>query len=90
VITKPTKPNKQNTKTSDTTMSSNINPETGESVNGGGGVNGGGRSSRFTLWVAFLVFASITMGSAVEVVRAVSCCVAALTKIKQEGTRRID
>jgi hypothetical protein len=45
-------------------MSSNsINMETGEAV------GNGGRSPRFTLWVAFLVFASITMGSAVEVVR---------------------
>jgi hypothetical protein len=43
--------------------SGNIDPATGESV------NGGGRSPRFTTWVAFLVFASITMGSAVEVVR---------------------
>jgi hypothetical protein len=38
----------------------NINPETGELVSG--------RSPRFTLWIAFLVFATITMGSAVGVV----------------------
>lgn len=38
----------------------NINHETGEAV--------GGRSPRFTTWVAFLVFATITMGSSVEVV----------------------
>jgi hypothetical protein len=43
--------------------SNNINPDTGEAV------SNGGRSPRFTQWVAFLVFASITMGSAVEVVR---------------------
>ena len=46
---------------------SNVNPETGEVV-------GQGRSPRFTLWVAFLVFATITMGSAVEVVRCCCCC----------------
>lgn len=38
----------------------NINPETGESI-----VQS--RSSRFKLWVAFLVFSTITMGSAVGV-----------------------
>lgn len=38
----------------------NINQETGETMMG--------RSPRFTMWVAFLVFATITMGSAVEVV----------------------
>jgi hypothetical protein len=35
-----------------------INTETGESA--------GGRSPRFTQWVAFLVFSTITLGSAVE------------------------
>lgn len=39
----------------------NINAETGELINSS-------RSPRFTLWVAFLVFATITMGSAVGVV----------------------
>ena len=39
-----------------------INQETGELI------NPSGRSPRFTLWVAFLVFATITMGSAVGVV----------------------
>jgi len=39
----------------------NINAETGETLNT--------RSSRFTQWVAFLVFSCITMGSAVQVVR---------------------
>ena len=38
-----------------------IDRETGELV-------GGRASSRFTLWVAFLVFATITLGSSVEVV----------------------
>lgn len=38
-----------------------INQETGESM-------GRGRSPRFTLWVAFLTFAAITMGAAIEVV----------------------
>jgi hypothetical protein len=38
-----------------------IDQETGEST-------GLGRSPRFTLWVAFLTFATITMGAAVEVV----------------------
>jgi hypothetical protein len=37
----------------------NINPETGEATNTG-------RSPRFTLWVAFLVFSTITMISSVE------------------------
>jgi len=41
----------------------NINQETGEVVNSG-------RSPRFTLWVAFLVFATVTMGSAISVKRA--------------------
>ena len=39
----------------------NVNQETGELINSG-------RSPRFSLWVAFLVFATITMGSAVGVV----------------------
>jgi hypothetical protein len=44
-----------------------INPETGQVE--------GGRSSRFTLWIAFLVFATITLGSSVEVVSlSTSCC----------------
>lgn len=42
---------------------SNINPETGEVISGG-------RSPRFTTWIAFLVFSTITMGSAIELVRA--------------------
>ncbi|CAB9519890.1 expressed unknown protein [Seminavis robusta] len=40
-------------------MSSEINPETGEVVVG--------RSPRFSLWVAFLVFSTVTLGSSVEV-----------------------
>lgn len=40
----------------------NIDQNTGEVVNQG-------RSPRFTLWVSFLVFSTITMGSAVGVVR---------------------
>jgi hypothetical protein len=40
-------------------MSTDINPETGESVVG--------RSPRFTLWVGFLVFSTVTLGSSVEV-----------------------
>ena len=40
----------------------NIDQNTGEVVNQG-------RSPRFTLWVAFLAFSTITMGSAVGVVR---------------------
>jgi hypothetical protein len=39
----------------------NINQETGEA-------NAAGRSPRFTLWIAFLVFATVTMGSAIGVV----------------------
>jgi hypothetical protein len=42
-------------------MDPNISTETGESVQG--------RSPRFTLWVAFLVFSTITLGSSVQVVR---------------------
>ena len=38
-----------------------INPETGEA-----NVN---RSPRFVQWVAFLVFSTVTLGSAVQVVR---------------------
>lgn len=44
----------------------NINQETGEVVNSG-------RSPRFTLWVAFLVFATVTMGSAISVVSHLLC-----------------
>jgi hypothetical protein len=40
----------------------NIDQETGEVISKG-------RSPRFTLWVAFFAFATITMGSAVSVVR---------------------
>jgi hypothetical protein len=40
----------------------NINHETGE-------MEAVGRSPRFTLWVAFLFFATVTMISSVEVVR---------------------
>ena len=43
-------------------MDPNINVETGESTNT--------RSVRFPQWAAFLVFSTITMGSAVQVVRA--------------------
>jgi hypothetical protein len=39
----------------------NINPETGESTQTG-------RSPRFTQWVAFLVFSTVTLISSVEVV----------------------
>jgi hypothetical protein len=42
----------------------NINPETGEAN------ASSGRSPRFTLWIAFLVFATITMGSAIGVKKA--------------------
>jgi len=38
---------------------SNINPETGEAIMG--------RSPRFTLWTAFLVFSTVTLGASVEV-----------------------
>jgi hypothetical protein len=41
--------------------SSHVNHETGEHT-------GGGRSQRFSLWVAFLVFTSIVLGSAVDLV----------------------
>jgi len=37
-----------------------INPDTGENMQG--------RSPRFTLWIAFLVFATIVLGSSVELV----------------------
>lgn len=40
-----------------------INQETGEVIN-----TGPGRSARFTLWIAFLVFSTVTLGSAVGVV----------------------
>jgi hypothetical protein len=43
-------------------MDPHINSETGESV-------ASGRSPRFNLWCAFLVFSVITLGSAVQVVR---------------------
>jgi hypothetical protein len=43
----------------------NINQETGELI-------GKGRSPRFTLWLAFFAFATITMGSAVSVKKAQS------------------
>jgi hypothetical protein len=46
--------------------SSHINHETGEPVGGGAG---GGRSQRFSLWLAFLVFSSVVLGSAVDLVR---------------------
>jgi hypothetical protein len=39
----------------------NINSATGESVSQG-------RSPRFSLWIAFLVFSTITLGSSVEIV----------------------
>ena len=42
-----------------------VNHETGESSQN--------RSPRFTLWVAFLIFATITLGAAVEVVSRVPC-----------------
>ena len=42
----------------------NINPETGASTNTGAS----GRSPRLTLWIAFLVFSTITLGASVEVV----------------------
>ena len=48
--------------TNDTIITMNIDQNTGEVVNQG-------RSPRFTLWVAFLAFSTITMGSAVGVVR---------------------
>jgi hypothetical protein len=44
----------------------NIDQETGEVISKG-------RSPRFTLWVAFFAFATITMGSAVSVVSFYEC-----------------
>jgi hypothetical protein len=41
-------------------MNPESNPETGETLSG--------RSPRFSLWAAFLVFSTITMGSSVQVV----------------------
>ena len=41
-------------------MDPNINVETGETTST--------RSTRFPQWVAFLVFSTITMGSAIQVV----------------------
>jgi hypothetical protein len=52
-------------KPSSTNSTMNINTETGEALR----VNG--RSPRFTLWVAFFAFATITMGSAVSVKNAI-------------------
>lgn len=48
-------------------MDPNINTETGETTST--------RSARFPQWAAFLVFSTITLGSAVQVVRT---CVRAL------------
>jgi hypothetical protein len=42
----------------------NVSTETGESLQG--------RSPRFTQWIAFLVFSTITLGSSVEVVSEVT------------------
>jgi hypothetical protein len=47
-----------NSKRSTVTTMADLNHETGEVS--------GSRSPRFTQWVAFLVFASITLGSAVQ------------------------
>jgi hypothetical protein len=51
--------------TTNPTMSDpNVSTETGESLQG--------RSPRFTQWIAFLVFSTITLGSSVEVVSEVT------------------
>jgi hypothetical protein len=46
--------------TNETMSDPNISTETGEAMQG--------RSPRFTQWIAFLVFSTITLGSSVEVV----------------------
>lgn len=43
----------------------NIHAETGETTNQG-------RSPRFSLWVAFWVFSTVTLGSSVEIVSLLS------------------
>jgi hypothetical protein len=55
-------PNRHNRQSAQKTATmEGIDQETGEST-------GVGRSPRFTLWVAFLTFATITMAAAIEVV----------------------